>query len=116
MTTDEEIEELIARLKYAKTEAGYSKDRDLIRRLKAERDEARKALEPFAIAAKGFDHPRVKNPDEWMAYSGIGTGGIDREGAITVTHLRAAARILSPKRHNSPHTIPHTPQSENASV
>lgn len=66
---------------------------DEIDRLTAELEKARQALEPFVVAAKGFDHPRVKNPDEWMAYSGIGTGGIDREGAITVTHLRTAARV-----------------------
>lgn len=63
-------------------------------RLRSDLEKAKEALKPFAEASKCFDTYPIKDPDEWYAYSGTTSGG-SNEGAITVTHLRAAARILS---------------------
>lgn len=51
------------------------------------------ALRPFAVAANGFDAQRIKNPEEWFAYSGV-TSNAGSVGAITVGDLRRARAAL----------------------
>jgi len=57
-----------------------------------QRDEALKALEPFAKAADNFDGFKIVNDEEWFAYGGSQSAE-KTTGAITVADLRTARRV-----------------------
>ena len=76
---------------------------DTIAILRAEIEQLREALEPFANAADGFDSYNIKNPEERFAYSDVNMHG-KRTGSITVSDLRRAratrAAITTQEKQN----------------
>lgn len=67
-----------------------------IESLKAEINQLRAVLKPFAKAADCFDGWLIQNPEDFFAFTGLQTA-TTQSGAITVGDLRRARAALEPR-------------------